>query len=174
MTTLSRRDLYDLVWKDPIRTLAATYGRPGPSDTLKLELKAQLGADLPTSTWIDGDSGKLEDQLTEIVIALGVAGEAYYRQRRVDHYEHLLKRREDNKAEVLRRRVEAERLERERRAQAAKERRDRLFGQARDWRASCTERKARRKRSWVDRRRSRSRITHTKAVLSFGLPEDRT
>jgi hypothetical protein len=108
--------------------------RPGPSDTLKLELKPRFTEDIPQRVWIDGEDGKLEDQLTDIVVAFGVAAEAHYRQGRIAHHAYLLKRRADNEAEVSKRRLEAERLGRERRLKAEKERRDRLFGQATDWR----------------------------------------
>lgn len=108
--------------------------RSGPVDTLRLELKPRFTENIPKRIWIDGDEGKLEDRLTEIVIAFGIAGEAHYRQSRIAHHAYLLKRRADNEAEVLKRRAEAERLARERRLKAEKERRDRLFGQARDWR----------------------------------------
>ncbi len=115
--------------------------RPGPVDTLKLELKSRFAETLPTQTWTDSADCKLEDQLTDILVALGVSGETHYRQSEVNHHTWLLKRRAENEAEVARRRTEAERLRRERlrrerRLKAEKERRERLFGQARDWRAS--------------------------------------
>lgn len=110
--------------------------RPGPTDTLKLDLKPRFPDGIPKRVWIDGEEGKLEDQLTEIVIALGVAGEAHYRQSRIAHHAYLLKRRAENEAEVAKRRAEAERVARERRLKAEKERRDRLFAQARDWRTA--------------------------------------
>ncbi|MDO8912188.1 MAG: hypothetical protein Q7V13_10075 [Phenylobacterium sp.] len=110
--------------------------RPGAADTLKLELKPRFTEDIPKRVWIDGEDGKLEDQLTDIVIAFGVAAEAHYRQGRFAHHGYLLKRRADNEAELIKRRAEAERLARERRLKAEKERRDRLFGQAADWRTA--------------------------------------
>lgn len=110
--------------------------RPGPVDTLRLELKPRFTENIPRRIWADGEDGKLEDQLTDIVIAFGVAAEAHYRQGRIAHHAYLLKRRAENEAEVVRRHAEAERLARERRLRAEKERRDRLFGQARDWRAA--------------------------------------
>lgn len=110
--------------------------RPGPVDTLKLELKPRFPDGIPKLAWQDGPDGKLEDQLTEIVVALGVAGEAHYRAGCLSHHAYLLKRRKDNDAEVIKRRAEAERLAKERQLKAQKERRDRLFGQAQDWRAA--------------------------------------
>lgn len=111
--------------------------RPGPADSLKLELKPRFTEDIPKRIWIDGEGGKLEDQLTDILIAFGVAGEAQYRQGRVAHHGYLLKRRADNEAEVIKRRLEAERLAREKREREAKARRDMLLGQARDWRMAA-------------------------------------
>ncbi|WP_332767784.1 hypothetical protein [Phenylobacterium sp.] len=111
--------------------------RPGPADTLKLELKPRFIEDIPKWTWIDGEEGKLEDQLTDILIAFGVAGEVHYRQGRIAHHAYLLKRRADNEAEVIKRRLEAERLAREKREREAKARRDMLLGQAHDWRTAA-------------------------------------
>jgi hypothetical protein len=102
--------------------------RPGPVDTLKLELKPRFTEDIPKRVWIDGEDGKLEDQLTEILVAFGVAGEAHYRQGRIAHHAYLLKRRADNEAEVVKPRAEAERLAREKREREAKARRDMLLG----------------------------------------------
>jgi hypothetical protein len=109
--------------------------RPGPVDVLKLDLPPGL-KELATLSWADTQDAKLEDQLTEIVVAFAVAGEAHYRQGEVNHHAWLLQRRADNEAEVLRRRIEAERLAEERRLKAAKERRERLFAQAKDWRTA--------------------------------------
>lgn len=111
--------------------------RSGPVDLLKLELKPHYTEGIPKLVWMDDENGKLEDQLTEIVIAFGVAGETYYRQSLIAHHARLLERRAENEAEVVKRRAEAERLARERRLKAEKERRERLFAQARNWRTAC-------------------------------------
>jgi hypothetical protein len=111
--------------------------RPGAVDTLKLELKPRYPEVLPTQAWVDAAGDKLEDHLTEITIAIAVAGEAQYRQHQASHHDWLLKRRTENEAEVIRRRLEAEKKERERLAKEQAERRERLFGQAKDWRPAC-------------------------------------
>ncbi len=105
------------------------------SRCLKLDLPPG-SKELATFSWADTQDAKLEDQLTEIVVGLAVAGEAQYRQGEVNHHAWLVQRRADNEAEVLRRRIEAERLAEERRLKAAKERRERLFAQAKDWRTA--------------------------------------
>jgi hypothetical protein len=110
--------------------------RPGPVDVLKLDLPPSFKDQLPLLTWSDTQGAKLEDQLTDIVVAIGVAGEAHYRQSEINNYAWLLKRRADNEAEVIKRRIEAERLAEERRLKAAKERRERLFAQAKAWRTA--------------------------------------
>lgn len=110
--------------------------RPGPVDVLKLELPPRFEKDLPSLTWTDTQDARLEDQLTDIVVAIGVAGEAHYRQSQINHHAWLLKRRADNEAEVIKRRIETERQAEERRLKAAKERRERLFAQAKDWRTA--------------------------------------
>jgi len=109
--------------------------RPGPVDVLKLDLPP-ASKEPATLSWADTQDAKLEDQLTEIVVAFAVAAEAHYRQGEVNHHTWLVQRRVDNEAEVLRRRIEAERLAEERRLKAALERRERLFAQAKDWRTA--------------------------------------
>lgn len=110
--------------------------RPGPVDVLKLEMKSKYDEAGITGLWVDGDAGKLEDRLTDIVISFIVAGEAQYREGEVSHYAWLIKRRADNEAEVIRRRVEAELKARERRLEEERERRELLFAQAQAWRSA--------------------------------------
>ena len=110
--------------------------RQGPADTLKLELKPKYTDGMPQLIWRDGEGGKLEDQLTDIAIALAFAGEVQYRNGTVAHHSYLLDRRAENEAEIARRRAEAARKEHERQLRAQQERRNRLFEQARDWRAA--------------------------------------
>lgn len=110
--------------------------RPGPVDILRLELKARHTEGPGKLVWIDGKGGKLEDNLTEIVVTLAYSGEVQYRRSLLAHHAYLLKRRADNEAEVAKRRAEAELQARERRLKAQQERRERLFGQAKDWRAA--------------------------------------
>ncbi|MBB1178040.1 hypothetical protein DSM05_02580 [Pseudomonas sp. FW305-3-2-15-E-TSA4] len=110
--------------------------RKDASGPLRLELKPRWPAEGANGAWNDGDARKLEDQLTEIVLAMVVAGEAEFRSSCVSWHEYLLKRRRENEIEVARRRVEAEQRERERLAEEAKARRERLFAQGAAWRSA--------------------------------------
>jgi hypothetical protein len=105
-------------------------------DVLKLEMKGRYEDAGVPSLWIDGDAGKLEHQLTDIVISFVVAGEAQYRSNLLSHHAWLIERRAENEAEVARRRAEAERKRREQQLKEERERREFLFGQARDWRTA--------------------------------------
>jgi hypothetical protein len=110
--------------------------RPGPVDVLKLEMKRKYEDTGVPGIWIDGDAGKLEHQLTDIVISFVVAGEAQYRSNLLSHHAWLIERRAENEAEVARRRAEAERKRCEQQLREERERREFLFGQARDWRTA--------------------------------------
>lgn len=110
--------------------------RPGPADRLKLQLKPRFGEGILRRVWEDAAPTKLEDLLSEIAVALIVAGEAEYRNGQLAHHAYLVKRRADNEAEVEKRRGETERLARETRAAEAKARRELLFAQAAAWRSA--------------------------------------
>ncbi len=110
--------------------------RPGKVDTLKLQIEQKPDETGFQGAWIDTDNAKLEDQLSQIAIAIIVAGEVHYRAGQVRHHQWLIQRRAENEAEVRRRREEAERKAREKRLKEEQERRDFLFSQARDWRTA--------------------------------------
>lgn len=110
--------------------------RKDASGPLRLELKPRWPAEGANGVWNDGDTGKLEDQLTEIVLTMVVAGEAEFRSGCVSWHDYLLKRRRENEVEVARRRAEAEQREQERRAREAKERREHLLAQGAAWRSA--------------------------------------
>ncbi len=110
--------------------------RSGPVDTLKLDLTFKSPEAGVVGLWVDGDGGKLEERLTDIVVDVIVAGEAQYRAGQIAHHAWLIKRRAENEAEVVRRREEAERKRREQEAKEEQERRDLLLHQARDWRTA--------------------------------------
>lgn len=110
--------------------------RKDASGPLRLEFKPRWPADGANGAWNDGDAEKLEDRLTEIVLAMVVAGEAEYRSSCVSWHEYLLKRRRENEIEMARRRAEAEQRERARLARQAKERRERLLAQGAAWRSA--------------------------------------
>lgn len=110
--------------------------RAGPVDTLKLQIEApSVGLGTPRA-WTDGDGGKLEIRLADIVVTFLVAGEVHYRAAQVSHHAWLIKRRAQNEAELARRVAEAERDRRERQLKEEHERREHLFAQARDWRTA--------------------------------------
>lgn len=110
--------------------------RKGSAGPLCLELKPRWPVEQSTGCWTDGGDGQLEDQLTQIVLAMIVAGEAEYRNSCLSWHGHLLKRQRDNEAKVEKRRLKAERREQERLAQEAQDRRDLLFSQAAAWRSA--------------------------------------
>lgn len=86
----------------------------GPVGPLRLELKPRWREDVPKVEWSDAEGSKLEDQLTDIVVSVIVAGEAEYRNLRRSMHRWALERRARCEQEVIERRAEAERLERER------------------------------------------------------------
>ena len=110
--------------------------RPGPVDTLKLQIKHDPGGSGYQAVWTDTENVKLESSLSQIVVAIIVAGEAHYRTGRAQHHAWLIERRAQNEAEIRRRREEAERQAREKRLAEEKARREILFSQARDWRTA--------------------------------------
>jgi hypothetical protein len=113
-----------------------TVTRPGPADTLKLQIGRTTDVVGFQGIWQDADDAKLEDQLTAITINIITAGEVYYRANQVSHHEWLKQRRQENEAEVRRRREEAEKRAREQRLRDEKERRDLLFSQSQAWRTA--------------------------------------
>lgn len=110
--------------------------RNGQAGPLRLELKPRRPAEATSGAWADRHDAKLEDQLTEIVLAMIIAGEAEYRFRCFSWHEYLLKRRRENEIESARRKAEAEERERQRLIREAQARRERLFAQGAAWRTA--------------------------------------
>jgi hypothetical protein len=81
-------------------------------------------------SWQDKDGDRLEDHLRAIAIELIVAGEASYRQGRIDHHAWLIERKADAQKEDIQQKREAERKRREREERLAKKRIDHLLNQA--------------------------------------------
>lgn len=108
----------------------------GPVAPLKFELKPRWDEGVPRRVWADEEGSKLEDQLTEIVAAVLLTGEAEYRNLARAEHAWAIQRRAQNEAEIIKRRAEAEQRERERLEREAKERRDLLFSQAHAWRTA--------------------------------------
>lgn len=102
----------------------------GPAGPLRLQLKPRWRKDVPKVEWSDAEGSKLEDQLTDIVVSVIVAGEAEYRNFRRSMHRWALERRARCEREVIERREEADRHERERIEREAKARRDLLLSQA--------------------------------------------
>lgn len=84
----------------------------------------------PWMSWEDKDGVTLEDQLTDIVVHLIVAGEAKYRDLLQHHYEWELKWKAQKDEEACRKRAEEEQRERERQLKEEKERIERLLNEA--------------------------------------------
>lgn len=103
--------------------------RKGPAGPLRLELKPRWPCDGACGAWSDGDAAKLEDQLTDIVLSMIVAGEAEFRSSCFSWHDYLLKRRRENQIEAARLKAEAEEREQKRIVREAQARRERLFAQ---------------------------------------------
>lgn len=110
--------------------------REGSADALKLLIGPETErAPGYQAAWQD-DVEKLESHLTEIALAIIVAGEAEYRAGAQRAYEWRLKHRAELEQEVERRRQEAERLAEQRRIAEERARREHLLSQAQAWRTA--------------------------------------
>jgi len=87
-----------------------------------------------TVRWEDTENCALEDQLTEVVVGMAIAGEHLHRRWVAKQVAWRQKQREEEEREARRRKAEAERRERERIAAAEQARRDALLADARGWR----------------------------------------
>lgn len=83
-------------------------------ERMRLTIGAAFSSPEASPGWEDGETGRIEDCLTDIAIAVVVRAEEAYRKRRVSERESLIRR----KAEAERQIIEAQR-ERERKARAA-------------------------------------------------------
>ncbi len=84
----------------------------------------------PEQFWEDGEAGRLEDQLTEILVAMLVTAETSYRSGLVSHRAWIIERKAEAEAELVRRKVEAEHQARALAERQARERIARLLAQA--------------------------------------------
>ena len=110
--------------------------RAGAADTLRLQITS--GSDPERqSVWIDKDDQRLEDQLTEIAVALIVAGEAAYRHEQFALVERVLERRREMEAELEELRAKRAQEARARAEREALARRDALRAQASAWREAA-------------------------------------
>ncbi len=106
----------------------------GPSNKLRLVIKRVEPSSGIQSDWEDTNEFKLEKQLTEIVCALILTGEQFYRESRQYKYERLVERKAELIEELRRQKEEAERKERERIAALERARLEKLRADARDLR----------------------------------------
>lgn len=113
-----------------LRGTAKAVGR----EKMRLTISTTGSAPATGTSWEDTDTTRIEDHLSEIVVALMVAGEAHYRAGALAAYEWRLQRRAELEDEMRRRREAEERRERERLAALERERLERLFNAANAWR----------------------------------------
>jgi len=85
-------------------------------------------------SWRDEDGSKLEQQLTDIIIGMAVAGEHLHRKWLEQQAAWARQRQEEAEREAKRRKAEEERRERERIAALEKAKRDALRRDAKAWR----------------------------------------
>jgi hypothetical protein len=87
--------------------------------------------------WRDEDGCKLEQQLTDVIVGMAVAGEYLHRKWLEEQAAWERRRQEEAEREVQRRKAEEERRKRERIAALEKAKRDALRGDARAWREAA-------------------------------------
>ena len=80
--------------------------------------------------WEGGEDGRLEDQLTDILVAMLVTAETCYRDSLVSHRDWIIERKVEAEAELVRRKNEAERAARELAERQARDRIARLLAQS--------------------------------------------
>ncbi len=111
--------------------------RPGKADLMVLTLEGPW--DRPAvQTWTEEGDQKLDDQLTEIALAIIVQGELNFRRGAERSYEWKLERRQRADEELAKRRAEAQRKAREEKIRLEKEARDELLRQVRDFDAAVS------------------------------------
>jgi hypothetical protein len=101
---------------------------PGrPKEPLQLEISNWTRSPtFPKSSWRDSDSVSLEDQLSEIVVNLVVAGEMLYRGDVLWRYDRLVQRKVEQEERIRAAKEKAERDEEERRQAELERRREGL------------------------------------------------
>jgi hypothetical protein len=84
----------------------------------------------PSTYWEDGEESTLEDQLTEILVAMLIKAERSYRDGLIRHRDWIIERKAAAEAELNREKEEAERKARESQEKVERERIGRLSAQA--------------------------------------------
>ena len=100
------------------------------SERLRFQITSWHSDTNVRKSWEDDDNAKIENQLSDIVVELIIAGETQYRELLQRHYEWLLQEKMRLEKEARRRKEEEERRERERQIQVQKERVERLLNEA--------------------------------------------
>jgi hypothetical protein len=104
---------------------------------LKLKIDVPPGLEFPcATTWQDEADTPMEDHLSELAVALLVAGESVYRAQRMDAHRLALERRARLQARVDAQAAETERQSIQAEKDSLEARRGALFAQLRDWRAA--------------------------------------
>lgn len=105
--------------------------KPKPGDRRQRSVLAVSRPDIADvkSQWSDED-GRLEIQLTEILVEMLVTAEMTYRRSLIARRQWLIDRKAEAQAELVRRQIQAEQEEREREERLARERVGRLLTQA--------------------------------------------
>jgi hypothetical protein len=104
--------------------------KEGEKERLRLAFGSARNRANATSFWEDNDKGKLENQLTNVLVEMLVSAETVYRHSLVRHREWIIERKAAAEAELKRRKEEAKREARELREKQARERIGRLLAQA--------------------------------------------
>jgi len=142
---LSRIELYELVWSEPMRSLARKFN---VSDVRLGKICRQEDIPLPgVGYWAKRAAGKSvmlppmprralgqSDLVAGIAVGLLVAGEWAYRSRRIEMREWHIQLRAQVEEGRRREQKERERVERERRLKAERARRNRLLAAVGAWR----------------------------------------
>lgn len=117
-------------------TLAPISGKAGRKEAspgkprLQLSIHSRQHGVANMGAWEDGDTSKLEDQLTQVLIGIIVAAETFHRENAVHHHEWLIKRRAEMVEELRRKKEEEIRKARELKEKLERERIERLLAQA--------------------------------------------
>jgi len=104
--------------------------RKPSEEKLRLQVASAYGVSRPERFWEDKDDVTIEDQLSDIVVALIVAGEEQCRDAVRNDYQWRLQDKARREEEARRKREEEERRERERQLKLEQERIERLLGEA--------------------------------------------
>ena len=142
---MSRQQLYDLVWSEPMTSVASSLdvpesrGRendaviwsPRPDHgEMALYIRANGNSATAERSWMTDTAGKLESKLTKIAIEIGVAAEIQYRERSIRNFEWRVTRKAQLEEAVLQQKREQEKAGTEQRKLIEQSRVDRLLRDA--------------------------------------------